>query len=252
VFVSESVGRVNSKTSTWKLVLLGLFGATAGQGVLWYTSQFQTQFFLQEVLRVQSHPATTILVAALILSLPMFVLFGWLSDKIGAKKTVTIGCLCAALLLYPIYRGIAAATRSEAISIRMLKSPSSGGMKLTPVANQSDGSFKVLNVAAKPMIVALVVLVFVQAALVAMVSGPIAAYLVKLFPANRRCTCVSLSYQLGNSVFGGSLPFITLAVISSTSGIYSWLLYPVAILLLTFLIGFFIVRADAKSQYHLR
>src|SRR6185503_19911281 len=84
VFVSESVGRVNSKTSTWKLVLLGLFGATAGQGVLWYTSQFQTQFFLQEVLRVQSHPATTILVAALILSLPMFVLFGWLSDKIGA------------------------------------------------------------------------------------------------------------------------------------------------------------------------
>ena len=253
LFISESAGRVSSsQTSTWKLVLLGLFGATAGQGVLWYTSQFQTQFFLQEVLRVQSHSAITILVAALLLSLPFFVLFGWLSDKIGAKRTVTIGCLFAALLLYPIYRGIAAATRSEAISIRLLKSPSSGGMKLTPVANQSDGSFKVLNVVAKPVIVALVVLVFVQSALVALVSGPIAAYLVKRFPTNRRCTCVSLSYQLGNSVFGGALPLISLAVISSTSSIYSWLLYPVAVLLLTFLIGFFIVRADAKSQYHLR
>jgi len=249
VFLSESAGPSrlhNGKKSVWKLVLLAVFGATAGQGVLWYTSQFHTQFFLQEVLRVKPASAISLFLVALLLSLPFFVFFGWLSDKVGPRKIVIVGCLFAALSLFPIYRGMAAATRDEAISIRMMKNPSSGGVKLTPVSPQANGTLLPLNVADNPKIIALSAIVFIQALIMAMVSGPIAAYLVKLFPANIRCVSLSLSYQLGNSVFGSALPVVGLSLISSTSSIYGGLFYPAGILLLTFIVGFF-TRVSAPT-----
>jgi len=245
VFLSKSDGPLH-KNAMWKLVLLGVFGATAGQSVLWYTSQFHTQFFLQEVLRVKTATAISLFLVALFLSLPFFVFFGWLSDKVGPRKIVTVGCLFAALSLFPIYKGMAAATRDEAISIRMMKNPSSGGVKLTPVSPQANGTVLPLNVAENPKIIALAAILFIQALIMAMVSGPIAAYLVKLFPANIRCVSLSLSYQLGNSVFGSALPVVTLSVISSTSSIYGGLFYPAGILLLTFIVGFF-TRVSAPT-----
>lgn len=246
VFLSESAGPSRLHSAMWKVVLLGVFGATAGQGVLWYTSQFHTQFFLQEVLRVKSATAISLFLVALLLSLPFFVFFGWLSDKVGPRKIVIAGCLLAALSLFPIYRGMTAATRDEAISIRMMKNPSSGGVKLTPVSPQADGALVPLNVADNPKVIALSAILFIQAVIMAMVSGPIAAYLVQLFPTNKRCVSLSLSYQLGNSVFGSALPVVALSLISSTSSIYGGLFYPAGILLLTFIVGFF-TRVSAPT-----
>ena len=87
-----------------KLVLISLFGATAGQGVVWYTGQFYALFYLQTILNVHDTSANYIVAAALLLGMPFFVVFGWLSDRIGRKRIMMAGCLLAALGYIPIYQ----------------------------------------------------------------------------------------------------------------------------------------------------
>ena len=89
-----------------KLVLQVLFGAAAGQAVLWYCGQFYALFFLTQVLKVGATPANLLVAGALVLSTPCFVLFGWLSDRIGRKPIVMTGLLLGVLLLIPLYRGL--------------------------------------------------------------------------------------------------------------------------------------------------
>ena len=184
----------------WKIFLLVLFGATAGQAVVWYTGQFYALFFLQTVLKVPLGTAYVIVAVALLLGAPLFVFFGSLSDRIGRKKIMMAGNLLAALSYYPIYHAMKA--YSEPVNIPML-----------------------------------VALVFVQVIFVTMVYGPIAAFLVEAFPARIRYTSLSLPYHFGNGWFGGFLPLISTAIVARTGNIYAGLAYPILVALLTFVVG---------------
>jgi len=184
----------------WKLILLALFGATAGQAVVWYTGQFYALFFMQKVLSIDYVTSYIIVAIALALGTPFFIIFGKLSDKIGRKKIMLAGCLIAALTYVPIY------------------------MAMHHFANPINHTM-------------LTLLVFVQVIYVTMVYGPIAAFLVELFPAKIRYTSMSLPYHLGNGEFGGFTPLIATAIVAATGNIYAGLAYPIAIALMTFIIG---------------
>ncbi len=192
-----------------RLVLLCLFGATAGQGVVWYTGQFYALFFLQRTMEVDFVRANIIIAVALACATPFFVFFGSLSDKIGRKPVMMSGCLLAALTYLPIYMGM---------------------------MENKDNDFL------------LGMFVFLQVIYVTMVYGPIAAFLVELFPTRIRYTSMSLPYHLGNGVFGGLTPFLATAVVAATGNIYAGLAYPIGIALLTFVIGTFFV----KESRHLK
>lgn len=191
-----------------RYVLLALFGAAAGQGVVWYTGQFYALTFLQSALGIEWSDAYLLVSCALLLTAPLFIVFGAWSDRIGRKRIMLGGCLLAALTYLPIY-----------IAMRRFSDP--------------------LN---WPVMVALLGL---QMVYVCMVYGPIAAFLVELFPTRIRYTSMSLPYHLGNGWFGGFLPLIATAVTTSTwarttfgdAAIYTGLLYPIAVCLLTVVVG---------------
>jgi MFS family permease len=200
-------------------VLLALFGATAGQGVVWYTGQFYALTFLQRPLGLDWQPAYVLVSLALALGTPFFVVFGALSDRVGRKRIMLAGCALAAATYVPIYMGMKAlANPSMAPTVASL-----------PLANQAG----------------LVALLFVQMIYVAMVYGPIAAFLVELFPTSIRYTSMSLPYHLGNGWFGGFLPLIATAVTTSAwaratfgpDAIYCGLIYPIAVCVMTVLVG---------------
>ena len=187
--------------ANWKLILLALFGATAGQAVVWYTGQFLALFYMQRILKVDLFTSNEIMFVALILATPLFIVFGRLSDRIGRKKIMMAGCLLAALSYAPLYAGM-----------------------------QAFGN--PLNV---PVMIGLV---FIQVVWVTMVYGPIAAFLVEFFPARIRYTCLSLPYHLGNGEFGGFTPLIFFAVYGATGGnLYLALLWPILVPIMTFVVG---------------
>jgi MFS family permease len=202
-----------------RYVLLALFGATAGQGVVWYTGQFYALTFLQKPLNLDWRLAYVLVSIALALGTPFFLVFGRLSDLIGRKKIMLGGCLLAALTDIPLYMATKAlANPAMAPSVTSL-----------PLANA----------------VGLVAILFVQMVYVTMVYGPIAAYLVELFPTSIRYTSMSLPYHLGNGWFGGFLPLIATAVTTSgwaratfgAGAIYTGLLYPIAVCVMTVIVG---------------
>jgi MFS family permease len=184
----------------WKIFLLVLFGATAGQAVVWYTGQFYALFFLQTVLKVPLGTAYVIVAIALLLGAPLFVFFGSLSDRIGRKKIMMAGNLLAAFSYVPIYMAMKA--NSDPVNAPILTA-----------------------------------LVFVQVIFVTMVYGPIAAFLVEAFPAKIRYTSLSLPYHFGNGWFGGFLPLISTALVARTGNIYAGLVYPIVVALVTFVVG---------------
>lgn len=194
-----------------RLVILALLGATAGQGVVWYTGQFYALYYLQTVLKVDFVVANQVIAVALLFGTPFFIFFGWLSDSIGRKKIMMAGCLIAALTYYPLYRAL---------------EHYSGWNAADPMAT-----------AVNPNVYMLTFIVFIQVIYVTMVYGPIAAFLVELFPTNIRYTSMSLPYHIGNGVFGGLVPFIGTALVASTGYHFAGLIYPIAVALMTFVIG---------------
>ncbi|MDP9280159.1 MAG: MHS family MFS transporter [Gemmatimonadota bacterium] len=189
----------------WKVFLVVLFGATAGQAVVWYTGQFYALLFLQTVLKVPLVTSYVVVAIALVLGAPLFVFFGSLSDRIGRKKIMMAGNLLAALLYVPIYHAMKYYS--------------------TPVNA-----------------VALTALVFVQVVFVTMVYGPIAAFLVEAFPAKIRYTSLSLPYHFGNGWFGGFLPIIATSLVARTGNIYAGLAFPIVVALITFVVGSIMLR----------
>ncbi len=186
--------------ANWKLILLALFGATAGQAVVWYTGQFYALFFMQTSLKMDATLASLIILVALALATPFFIVFGRLSDRIGRKKIIMAGCLLAAVTYYPIFAGIAA------------------------FANP-------------PNVPVLIALNFVLVFYVTMVYAPIAAFLVEFFPARIRYTCLSVPYHLGNGEFGGFTPVIATAIVVATGNIFFFLIWCISIPVMTLLIG---------------
>lgn len=194
----------------WKLVLKILFGVTAGQAVTWYTSQFYSLFFLQTVLKLPLAVSYKLLAVALVIGTPSFVLLGALSDRIGRKKLMMLGNLLGGVGYFFIYRGITAAAHAR-----------------NPAA--------------------IVGLIVVQIIIAAMITGPVAAFLVESFPARVRYTSMSLPYHFGNGWFGGFLPLIATALVARTGNMYAGLIYPSIIALMTFVVGSLTLR---ETRHH--
>ncbi|CAN5327510.1 MFS transporter [soil metagenome] len=235
-----------------KLVLISLFGATAGQGVVWYTGQFYALFYLQSILKVNPTSANYIIAIALLLGMPFFVVFGALSDRIGRKWIIMAGCLLAVLTYIPIYRAMQSVAGSNVVTALSQRDKVTGAIKLTPQTQDASGTLQpakeVLTYTNLGSLLSnstawkLIFLVFIQVIWVTMVYGPIAAYLVEAFPAKIRYTALSLPYHIGNGVFGGLLPLIGLSVIASTGNIYAGLYYPMIVASITFIVGSLLLR----------
>ena len=195
--------------------------------------------------------------AALILGMPLFVVFGALSDRIGRKKIMMAGCLIAAVSYLPIYRAMQSVAGSEVVTAISQRNPVTGALVLTPqtmVGGVLQPAREVLpftgiaNLATNGVAWKLVLLIFIQVVFVTMVYGPIAAYLVEAFPARIRYTALSLPYHIGNGVFGGLLPLIGLSVIARTGNIYAGLYYPIIVAGLTFVVGSLLLKETHKEK----
>ncbi|PWK28563.1 putative MFS family arabinose efflux permease [Arcicella aurantiaca] len=234
----------------FKYVLLALFGATMGQGVVWYTGQFYAQTFLLKIMNIDFDQANTLLIIALMMGTPFFVLFGWLSDRIGRKGIMLTGMLLGVLCYRPIYEKmyqttnlknkeeITAETKVE--TKRELVANSTTDSLITTTTNKAyvDGTTykevkKVTILAGKDAADqpkadvtktvkindsdkwTLIMMVFIQLIFVTMAYGPIAAFLVEMFPVKIRYTSMSLPYHIGNGVFGGLMPAIATYLVST-------------------------------------
>ncbi|PWJ58820.1 putative MFS family arabinose efflux permease [Dyadobacter jejuensis] len=262
------------KKANFKMVLLALFGATMGQGVIWYTGQFYAQSFLENTCKLDFNESRYILLWAILFATPFFVVFGAWSDKVGRKWIMLTGMLLGVLCYRPIYqyfldstnvielqnteahhtskietdRGYVSGTSDSLVTVRKFKTLEGGisfteeMITVTPedVLAPMPEVKTVISEVRLPqnMYIIFIALVFFQVLLVTMVYGPIAAFLVELFPTQIRYTSMSLPYHIGNGVFGGLVPFIATLIASfNGSTPLSGLWYPIGVAALSFLIG---------------
>jgi MFS family permease len=280
-----------------KYVLLALFGATAGQGVVWYTGQFYALFFLQTTLKLGYGSAYTLVGLSLLIATPFYVVCGRLSDRIGRLPIILGGCVIAALTYFPLFRALthfvnpaleefqathAITVASDDASFHVF---TTGQTQYTPAervrgfltasglcfetrpgiagvdvvtrigdvelrgwdesrlkaALQAAGCPAAADPARVRWFPAILVLV-TMVLYVTMVYGPIAAYLVELFPTRIRYTSMSLPYHLGNGWFGGMLPLLATAMAAKAGNIYQGLWYPIAVAAMTAVIGALFLR----------
>jgi MFS family permease len=225
-----------------KLVLISLFGATAGVGVIGYSAHVHTLFYLQTILRVNGPSATKVVAIALLIAVPLHPVFGALSDRVGRKKIMMAGCLLAAVSYFPIYRAMGSAAGNHVMTVLSQKNPVTGEIRLTPLTRDASGALAPVSEAEAPNIPTLILLVMVPLIFHSMAIGPIAAYLVEAFPAKVRYTSLSLPYHIGHGVFGGLQPLIGLSAIAVTGNIYAGLWYPVFVAGITFVTGTLLLR----------
>lgn len=218
-----------------RLVLIALFGVTMGQGVIFYTSQFQAFTFMNATLKLDIVHSSIIMVVSMLLATPLFVYFGSLSDRIGRKRIIMTGMICGALFTIPLFYGI--------------KAFAGPLTEITPATVDAAGkAIPAVMKALTPNIPAMIALVFCLVVFVTMVYGPIAAYLVELFPTSVRYTSLSVPYHIGNGVFGGFVPLIATSIgvwaAKQPEGTFAkdhssllGLIYPVTIALICFFVG---------------
>ncbi|WP_316738023.1 MFS transporter [Pedobacter aquatilis] len=261
----------NNKAN-FKMVLLALFGATMGQGVIWYTGQFYAQSFLENTCKLDFNDSRYILLWGIAFATPFFVVFGAWSDKVGQKWIMLSGMLLGIIFYRPIYQTFLDDTSVERYKDVAVISNTKNPAKLTALSNLGDSlrtietNVKLANgmqftevqtdtvsaekgilpaadvlkvkVLPTPIFWKFVGLIFFQILLVTMVYGPIAAFLVELFPTKIRYTSMSLPYHIGNGVFGGLVPFIATLIASfAGSTPLSGLWYPIGIATLSLIIG---------------
>ena len=286
-----------------KYVALALLGATAGQGVVWYTGQFYALFFLTLILKVDALTAYWMIGISLLIGTPFFIVFGWLSDRIGRLKIILAGCIIAALTYFPLFAALThyvnpdleAFAQKNPITVSadqstcnfhifvgpwstftqcdraqdfLTKSGLSFKIVSTPGAKSVDlsvGSTKVegweapkwqaaLNAAGYPAKADLAkvnwfmaeLILVIMVIYVTMVYGPIAAFLVEMFPTQIRYTSMSLPYHIGNGWFGGMLPLLATAIVATTGDIYAGLWYPIGVAVMTLVIGAIFLK-DTKG-----
>ena len=268
--LKESFG----KKENLRMVLLALFGATMGQGVVWYTGQFYALSFLQKTMQLEFVQSNVIIAIALVLGTPFFIYFGRLSDKIGRKKIMMGGMLLAALAYYPIYSAMDNTVNLQkkqelAAQFRIESNLSNNNgistEKTTRIHSYADGTqVKEITTLTQGKteikkeitlnysnIILLVILVFVQVLFVTMAYAPIAAFLVELFPTRIRYTSMSLPYHLGNGVFGGLLPTISTLLVTQTGNHLAGLIYPIAIALICFTVGMVFIKEKGLNEYEI-
>jgi MFS family permease len=231
-----------TKWPNLKLVLISLFGATAGQAVVWYTGQFYALFYMQTILKVNVKTANIVVAIALLLGMPFFTVVGALSDRIGRKKLMMAGCLLGVLTYIPIYKAMERAAGNNVVTVKSAKNKVTGAIGLTAMTRDATGALVPVKEAVNPNTTMLVVLIFIQVLYVCLVYGPIAAYLIEAFPAKIRYTSLSLPYHIGNGVFGGLLPLIGVAIVAETGNIYAGLYYPMIVAGITFIVGSLLLK----------
>jgi MFS family permease len=266
-----------------KLVLIALFGATAGQGVVWYTGQFYAMTFIERTLQVNSIQTWNIIAIALLIGTPLFVYFGWLSDRIGRKMIMMTGMFLAVILYIPIYKQMHAVadvkasvvvgqpnitndrtTNDDGQTVLITKTETTfadGNSRVEIVSTTQNGTGDPVVTTKNEISLSnqnfwiMIVLVFVQVIFVAMVYGPIAAFLVELFPTRIRYTSMSLPYHIGNGIFGGLTPLIatSLYVASQTEANpegdpYAGLYYPIIVAAISLLIGMIFLSNRRKAD----
>jgi len=289
-----------------KYVLLALFGATAGQGVVWYTGQFYALFFLTITLKMDGLTAYTMIGLALLIGTPFFIVFGSLSDRIGRLKIILFGCLIAAVTYFPLFKALthyvnpaleayqtanqmSVAAAPQNCQFHIFVGPWStfsdcdkakdyltkSGLSFTSTdlpAGATDtvitkiGSTELKGYDEKkfaealkasgypngadkskinyPMTMLILVIMMIY---VTLVYGPIAAFLVELFPTRIRYSSMSLPYHIGNGWFGGMLPLLATAMVAASGDIYYGLWYPIVVALMTVVVGAIFLR-DHKDR----
>ncbi len=279
--IRESFG----KKENLKLVLLALFGATAGQGVVWYTGQFYAMTFIEKTCGVEFIQTRNIIAIALLVGTPLFIYFGWWSDRIGRKMIMMAGMLLAVLLYRPIYKKMYAladvSNQEEQIDAKKITKSrfvndigdsvfnakiehvyAGGNTVLETYTEITKKGAAIPGVEMKKEVILndknfwmMVLFVFIQVVLVTMVYGPIAAFLVELFPTRIRYTSMSLPYHIGNGVFGGLTPFIATALYESTKTSnnpggdpFAGLWYPILVAGLCFLIGMTLLKTKTVDD----
>lgn len=269
-----------AKKENLKLVLLALFGATAGQGVVWYTGQFYAMTFIEQTCRVDFIQTRNIIAFALLLGTPLFIYFGWLSDRIGRKMIMMAGMLAAVLLYRPIYRqmyDLADIRNQKEIpalkTITKTRAATQDGMSTIQTVSYFEGGNRLVETgtyegsagtpsSTKQEVVLgtgnfrmMIVFVLIQVVLVTMVYGPIAAFLVELFPTRIRYTSMSLPYHIGNGIFGGLTPFIATSLYESSKtkinpagDPFAGLWYPIIVAAICFVIGMIFLDNGKREE----
>lgn len=253
-----------------KMVLLALFGATMGQGVVWYTGQFYAQSFIENVCKIDFEQSRTVLLWAILFATPFFIVFGSLSDRIGRKWIMMIGMFLAIVTYRPLFNQLLQLSdttskteqpENKKVDNKIIRIPGTENSVRTSVTKTffTDGTVisqtrtdtvyasgklpvtvevktsKVMGTSAYWL---MVLILFIMVFYVTMVYGPIAAFLVELFPTRIRYTSMSLPYHIGNGVFGGLTPFIaTLLTTIYVSDKLVGLWYPIIIAGICFIIG---------------
>jgi MFS family permease len=335
----------SSKTPVWesffhspnnRYVLLSLLGATAGQGVIWYTGQFYALFFLTIILKLDYLTTYVLVGVVLAAGTPFFVFFGWLSDKIGRLKIILAGFLLAAMTYFPLFHLLAQSVNpalvefqaanpisirvdaktckfhlligpwsnftlcdqvtdyltKSGLSFRKTDAPGFDGVAVSigdqtvEISGQNNAEtitalqralfsagypglnwkhengqpqydtqghpvfeFQGADPAGVDYVLAGAVL-FVLMLYATMVYGPIAAFLVELFPAKIRYTSLSFPYHIGNGIFGGMLPLLATAIVAATGNVYAGLWYPVGIAGMSFVVGALFLRGQWHRQFN--
>jgi MFS family permease len=259
----------------FKMVLLALFGAVMGQGVIWYTGQFYAQNFLETKCNIEFEQSRTIMLWAIAFATPFFVFWGWLSDKIGRKWIMMTGMLLGVMLYRPIFKTFLDDTEIKKFekneysfvkeefkwtmhnedSVLQISSlyQSPDGARFTRVLTDTltkgrDDLKHIINADKNAVFnnkhlsagtyFKFTFLVWIMILLVTMVYGPIAAFLVEMFPTKIRYTSMSLPYHIGNGVFGGLVPFIGLLLTTTYPAdplVGLW--YPIGVAVLCLAIG---------------
>ena len=293
-----------------KYVFLALLGATAGQGVVWYTGQFYALFFLTITLKLDYVTTYLMIALALVIGTPFFIVFGWLSDRIGRLKIILAGCLIAAVTYFPLFQGlthfinpsleafqsktkitVAASPADCQLHIFVLPStkfsdcdrvkdfmtkqglsfealPGVGGKsvvttigsatvegwdqaKLTQALKDSGypAPPKASEIPVYSYVMTMVILVIMMI-YVTMVYGPIAAFLVEMFPAKIRYTSMSFPYHIGNGWFGGMLPLLATAMVAANGDIYYGLWYPIVVAVMSVIIGSLALKDTRHAEIH--
>ncbi|MFZ4056762.1 MAG: MFS transporter [Ferruginibacter sp.] len=317
--------------ANFKMVLLALFGAVMGQGVIWYTGQFYAQSFIENICKVDFVESRNIIIIAILFATPFFIVFGALSDRIGRKWIMMLGMFLGIFSYRPIYKTflkwtdvkqryelvdvsksssqpslasvdakdskkVLIVTKSDSAytdgalfkytktdTLHLSEAAAAGAGKIafiipsktvpgnfdtsvvkvksklaldstklayaTVVTKSAKASVIVEKVLDKNTFWGMVLLVFVQILFVTMVYGPVAAFLVELFPTKIRYTSMSLPYHIGNGVFGGLVPFLGTLIVEFTKSAdkpagdpLAGLWYPIGVAAVCLIIGVLYLR----------